>query len=279
MSRALASMFRATIVAAALLAAACGTARYIGQAQTAFNDGASAEIEARATPGADALSNQRAEASYATARALLGEEIRANADALRADELLGVAYTLKALAEWRLSDLRDDEDLRVAAQKSADAAKGVATGTRDRVVLAALPGLLDHERGLRDTDYDRAHAHFDSACRTLDASLAGVPANHAVRVWVRLSQMQTCQAWHVAMDRATNDERRRDRPLLTAAWRAAARDLKAFAAADPRLDADIQERARLVKIPPEKVYADPADDSGFVPHLWEMHGFATAAAR
>ena len=70
-------------------------------------------------------------------------------------------------------------------------------GTRDKVLLRALPGLREHALGLQQSDPKKAQRFFESALSTLEKSLSDVnpPEDHPVRAYIRLAQMRTLRAW------------------------------------------------------------------------------------
>lgn len=258
---------RATlVVAAALLAAAC-SARQIGQAQTAFNAAATLETTTDGlTPGGDTLVAQRAESSYRVARALVATEIASNAADLRADGLLGVAYTLKALAEWRLGDLGGDLAMVDAARRTVDEAEArpaeeLSLGTRDRVVLRAIPGVADIVRGrLSAKAYGEPSGPRDcsrSAVSALDRALGidGLPADHPVHVWVRLSQLKACQQWLAATDSLTGAEMDAERVVIWGEWERCARGLAPFFVGNDTLQDVVRKLGRSMGIPAARVEA------------------------
>jgi hypothetical protein len=195
-----------------LLLAAC-SARRIREAQDAFNQAATAEqqIEAMPTAGVEGLRGSSSAASgYAVALGLLDEELTQNEAALRQEDLLGTALVLKALCLWRIEALTHDTDgASPPSQMSSDefaaieakaSQAGVVLGTRDRVLLAALPGLREHDRALRAADYATASRFFRSAFTVMGSALDTVkpPPNHPVRAYIRLAQMRTLRAWLAA---------------------------------------------------------------------------------
>lgn len=258
---------RATfLVAAALVAAAC-SARQIGQAQTAFNAAATLETTTDGlAPGGDTLVVQRAESSYRVARALVATEIASNAADLRADGLLGVAYTLKALSEWRLGDLGGDLAMVDAARRTVEEADArpveeLALGTRDRVVLRAIPGVADIVRArLSAKAYGEPSGPRDcsrSAVSALDRALGvdGLPADHPVHVWVRLSQLKACQQWLAATDTLTGAEMDAERVVIWGEWERCARGLAVFFVGNDALKDVVRNFGRSMGIPAARVEA------------------------
>ena len=109
---------------------------------------------------------------------------------------------LKALCQWRVAALDEEADqdkIREIIDDIDNRVKqeNIALGTRDKVLLRALPGLREHALGLHQSDPKRAKRLFESALSTLEKSLSSVnpPEDHPVRAYIRLAQMRTLRAW------------------------------------------------------------------------------------
>lgn len=224
---------RSVLLALAVIAlcgvGGCGTARHIRGAQDSFNQAAAEEnrlFAAGLSTEVGLLSQSSAAGDYGIALALLDRELDENEEELRRDRLYGTALMLKALTLWRLADLEGlnepqldpetptgeqllaesaspsgDELMATLALLRAELEGGrITLGERDRVLLVALPGLRDHDRGLRAPDYATARRFFESALEVMDRSLevASTPEQHPVRIYVRLAQLSTCRAWQSA---------------------------------------------------------------------------------
>jgi len=203
-----------SLVLSVALLASC-VPRQIRAAQDTFNQGAQSENALRAATingGSPSLGAASAASSYRMTLDLLNTELSAHKQDLAQEQLLGTAMMLKALSLWRLADLDDghattatDEELsRTLTALDALARDQPATlGTRDRVMMKALPGLRDHDRGLRATTLTEATANFQSACTVLGKALEveNPPPNHPVRVYVRLAQLSTLRAYQSAVYR------------------------------------------------------------------------------
>jgi hypothetical protein len=106
------------------------------------------------------------------------------------------------------------------------------------VLLKALPGLLDHDRGLRARSREEADRFFGSAFTVLDDSVQTAPPAHPVVTYVRLAQVASCRAWQAKLFAllSTDDAREARKPVqkkfksvldqLKAQWQSDA-DLKA----------------------------------------------------
>jgi hypothetical protein len=136
---------RAAGVVLLLLSASCAEVNRLREAQEAFSRAAELENRARFEFRAESGGFEGA-ADAAGARAGYGaallelERLEVDAAArasLEADGLWGTAQALKALCEWRLG-LHD----RAVVSASVAAMSGDALGTRDRALMAALPGLV-----------------------------------------------------------------------------------------------------------------------------------------
>lgn len=195
----------ALIVCLAIPVLAGCAARHISQAQDHFSKATAIEkgLTSRKRDNIDSLTVVEADqvnalTEYRLARGLLLREIEDNEADLRQDQLLGTAKTLLAMSMWRISALTDDRQLEGEAQKLANAIvrdPAIALGTRDKVVLLAFPGFGDHQKGLAENDPNAAATYFRSAVTVLEKALSGVPQDHDVRAYIRLSQMQSLKAW------------------------------------------------------------------------------------
>ena len=248
---------RALVVALLVFLAPGCTTRHIREAQNAFNEAAAAEqrLYSLTVDGVSGLPSASAAASgYRVALNLLEREIADNKAALEKEQLYGTALVLRALCLWRLTDLVADPDDDPLSGALADirAAK-VALGTRDQVLVAALPGLRDHDRGLRAESYDPARRFFVSAIDTTESALTSVapPANHPVRLYIRLAQLSSCRAWHAAAYRFLGDDTERRRAEAKAAkdrFRAIIEELRPAWKADKGLEDTLRKLARAIGV-------------------------------
>lgn len=204
------------VVLPALVAAGCGT-HQLRQAQDAFSEGA--RIENANHPGAAThdggmLAGQSAVGNYRLALSLVEDALAKHKQGLRDDRLYGTARMLKVLCLWRLAGLSDAEDYGASFEREREQLEreartpGLVLGSRDRVLLEALPGLREHDIGLRATTWESANRLFDSAYRTLGDSFknAGVSDEHPVAIYIRFAQLSTCIAWRVAAYRLSDND-------------------------------------------------------------------------
>lgn len=223
-----------------LLISGCESARYIRSAQNHFNQAARQENQLLAKSlaayqaGADASGASSALADYKMALSLVDRAIRENRAKLRQEKLLGTAYMIKAMSLWRISDLNGTPPDLLESPSAASPVKNsvmssaereelmlliptiqrelsenqppITLGTRDRVMLIALPGLLDHDRGRLAQSLDRADAFFASAYEVLGKAAGAAPADHPVKLYLVMAQLQTLNAWAYAIDRLGTQE-------------------------------------------------------------------------
>jgi len=257
-------MKAAALAAAVLVAAACGSTPRIGQAQDAFNEGARIEAAAAARSVDPQIANQAADSKYELALNIADAGIQADGDALAADKLLGVAYTVKAMAQWRLGDLRDDLTVAVAATKTVrhalDKAGGekreLSLGTRDAVLFKALEGVADVVRARLSKDaYDAPDTGPRDCCKSalaaLSEAVAGgdLPADHSIRVWVGLCRLRACEQWMAAISKNkafSPQQMIAESDAAVAAWKEHAGALKPFFRGHEKLADMVRLSGRLM---------------------------------
>lgn len=125
------------------------------EVQNHFNAAALLENQLKIDPlSGDALAiNTQANASYHLSLKLLTELIDKKEQELRNDDLLGTAYTLKALAEWRIGQYEDA--INTVAKAGMD--KETKLFPRDRALMNALSGLIKNDQAyghMAAKDYD-----------------------------------------------------------------------------------------------------------------------------
>lgn len=198
-------------IALAILFTATGcSTRYIREAQTHWSRAATVEnqLSAEGYNAENALMRQiGAVTDYKMALALLERELARNERQLRKDGLYETALLLKAMCLWRVADLEDESASKQTYSGRLSETLGklrtnqypdLSFGERDRVVVAALPGLRDHDRGLAAMDYTNAQSFFRSSLTTLDKAIQQTPEMHPIRVYLFLAQLSTCRAWQSA---------------------------------------------------------------------------------
>jgi len=198
----------------------CG-ARHIQQAQDRFNSAASDETRASPTGEASYTSpaglNVYAPAlsNYKLALSLLDKELKNNRAELDGDKLTGVAVALRCMTLWRISDLdppgpansvTPDDVKACALNAQQDAASGKFTlGTRDRLLLAALPAFVDADRARLETDYLKKSKGFRDSYIVVDGVIKSEPSDHDVKFYLHLVQVRTLRSWRGAALRVPKD--------------------------------------------------------------------------
>jgi len=191
---------RAIAILGLVALSACADVNRLRDAQEAFSR--AAEIENRQRLADRAVSGGFDEAAESTsARAAYGAallELEAidgkGKAALEADQLWGTALALRALCEWRLG-LHD----RAVASAGEAAKTGDALGTRDRAMMAALPGLVMADqlfakterkrRGLPGGDWEAAQALGAKSIEIIEAARKDVDAEHPLRGYLYQAQL------------------------------------------------------------------------------------------
>lgn len=222
-----------SLLTVALALTACGTAQ-LRDAQSHFSAGAAAENARTAVQlnlGASGAAETAAIGEYREAYRITEELLSSPRNSLAANGLLGTAKMLQIYSLWRALALSDGfannadlpansagkglngEHLNTLKKTLADemSAGKVGLGLRDQVMLAAMDGLIEHERGLSATTYDEAERQFFSAFCTIQKAVDGAPSDHGVAQYLRLTQLQTLAAWQGASAafRLTNAQRDR----------------------------------------------------------------------
>lgn len=211
----------------------CSTTRHIRSAQDSWSRASTIEnslfAEGRSIVGGQ-LEQIEAATEYRLALAQLNRELTENADKLKADKLYGTALMLKAKCLWRLADLDHliapseasettsrlvevamTDGLQNTTTPSSELALTIAQiksnrdsitlGQRDAIMLTALPGLRDHDRGLIATNLATAEKFFSSAITAIDTAieeerqlLAGANTE-LLQTYLKLAQLSTYRAW------------------------------------------------------------------------------------
>ncbi len=144
-----------------LLAALSGCLSHINdlrEAQNHFNTAAMLENQLRLDPMAgDALAiSSQANVSYQLSLRMLTDLIAGSSQRLQQENLLGTAYTLKALAEWRLGQY----DQAIATAELVKGNKEIKLYPRDQVLMNSLNGMIKNDQAfshMAAKDYDYAN--------------------------------------------------------------------------------------------------------------------------
>ena len=248
-------IFRGLTIAVALIGmimlSGCG-ARHMRDAQDSFNAGTAAENQL-STKGDEAYTSALGASTYGTAVAnykvalsLLDKELTQNRAELDKDKLTGTAWTLKCLALWRIADLDASippnnaaSDSAIKCAKDGLADTGLTLGTRDRVLLKALPAFVEADRGRGQTSYSAAKDYFVSAQVGLDDAIAIVPGDHGVLLYLRLVYFRMLRSWRSAIKTLGG-------PPTDLVQNEAAFDAQ-YCALKPRIDTDKTVKALVLK--------------------------------
>jgi len=231
---------RAGLLVAVLLAASGCTERYLQVAQDSFSKGAAIENQTKVGTAGDANTAQTMPLAgdaliyYVDAYQNVRKALDEGQDELDQQGLTASALALRALIAWRLDDLQGsrsgdpDSDDACAANDYRDCSKESSRMAlellknqqffvRDRFMMTILPGLLDHNLGLRATpaaprqaseDFRSAYAHIDAGYSVLgqappQVQKTGEPTvEQELKAYALRAQYQTVLAWYAAIDAA-----------------------------------------------------------------------------
>lgn len=129
----------------AAIVASCASINHLRDAQSAFNEAATAELKAtfdtttamEDASTSDLLGNwANARAGYGSALLSLDRITAKDENTLKTEKLWGAKLALEALCHWKLGDYEQ------ATQTAKEAQKTDQLFPRDRALMAALPGLV-----------------------------------------------------------------------------------------------------------------------------------------
>ena len=199
----------------------CGHLLHLDRAQNNFSRGAELENQLKFDPQANISASPSM--YYTLAYAELGKALN-HKKRLSADNVLGTAYTVKALCEWKLK-------LYERAEGSADAAleelkEVYKTGIRlprDKALMEALPHLMEIEK-VKDSLYafhqaplpfeaGKGHylhfiydpaankmARLEKAISEISKVQASVAGNEEVSAYFVMAQLAALKTWSDALD-------------------------------------------------------------------------------
>jgi hypothetical protein len=203
----------------------CGCQSYIANysaAQKHFNMASQIRMNQMFEPvlGANAenavIESNQIQTNYALALKLISEIIEKNKLALTNDQLLGNAYTIKALSEWKLGKTDKALVTQALAQKHMD-----QLFPRDKALMMALPGLIKADQAnaklLSGGDYvvikdliiggNGAFNDFDNALKLVDEK-------HPVRFYFLMSKLAAIRIVQVATKSLDPDKSPDERRFL-----------------------------------------------------------------
>ena len=200
----------------------CITLNYLDNAQDSFSKGA--ELENLSTFTTETFTNVSPNSYYILAYSQVKEALK-NTDQLRQDTLLGNAYSIKALCEWKLKRYLQ---ARVSANQAlAEFKRYEAAGIfmhRDKAVMRALGGLIEIDQ-VNDTLYqhfggdnidpmaakefflrfvhdakEENTSNIESALTTIEMAKKDVRPTHGVQVYFLLCQLSALKVWSDGFD-------------------------------------------------------------------------------
>jgi hypothetical protein len=166
-------------------------------AQEEFNRAASLENAIKMDPKqGDVASLGNINASYRLSLTMLSGLINEKSADLEKDHLLGVAYTLKALTEWRLAEYP-------SALATISAVKEHPDNTllpRDKAMVEALRGLIKNDQAYahmvaRDYSYEDIKTLLREALGDMDKGLAVPGAGENLRLYLLMAKLSTLKNW------------------------------------------------------------------------------------
>lgn len=138
----------------------------------------------------------RVDARYRLAIKMLGDLIEKNSKELLSDRLLGTAYTLKAMAEWRVGDYEASLRTLEASAKT----KGMEILVRDRALQQALEGLIMNDQAVfhmrkKDYTYQQVKDLLIHALAGIKQGLSAAESGDPVRLYLFMSEMAVLKNW------------------------------------------------------------------------------------
>ncbi len=166
-------------------------------AQDQFSRAAYMENQVRlGDPGAAILIAGDATSSYRVAARIISGLLEKRKDELERDRLLGTAYTIKAMSEWRLGEF--SEAVRTSEMALND--PKIELFPRDRVLLEALRGLIKNDQAFlhmmrHDYPYNGVKHLLRDALGNLDKALLKAPDGSRIRLYILMSELVVLKNW------------------------------------------------------------------------------------
>ena len=167
------------------------------EAQDEFNRAASLENALKMDPKlGDVAALGNIHASYRLSLKMLSDLIVEKRADLEKDHLIGVAYTLKALTEWRLGEYQ-------AALETIRAVKEYPDNTllpRDKAMAEALRGLIKNDQAYahmvaRDYSYGDIKTLLRESLGDVDKGLAVPGAGENLRLYLLMAKLSVLKNW------------------------------------------------------------------------------------
>jgi len=166
-------------------------------AQEEFNRAASLENALKMDPRqGDVATLGNIHASYRLSLKILSDLIVENRTDLEKDNLIGVAYTLKALTEWRLGEYQ-------AALGTVRVVKDYPDNTllpRDKAMAEALRGLIKNDQAYahmvaRNYSYGDIKTLLNESLGDMDKGLAVPGAGENLRLYLLMAKLSALKNW------------------------------------------------------------------------------------
>ena len=167
------------------------------EAQDEFDRAASIENAIKMDPKqGDVAALGNINASYRLSLKILSDLIREKRADLEKDNLIGVAYTLKALTEWRLAEYEAAlTTLRVVKEYPANTLL-----PRDTAMVEALRGLIKNDQAYahmvtRDYSYGDIKTLLNESLGDMDKGLAVPGAGENLRLYLLMAKLSALKNW------------------------------------------------------------------------------------
>ena len=185
----------------------CVTVNKIADAQDYFNKAAEAENSTKfsgSASGAELVQINNIRTNYALAYKFVNDALSTDKSGLASDKLLGTAYSIKAICEWKLADFTNavnSSKLALDSLKSETNAPG-----RDMAVMTALPGLIKIDQAYAKimagtSSYSDLVKLLDSAMDDLENASGVVDKKHPVQVYLAMSKLTALRNMQVGIEK------------------------------------------------------------------------------
>lgn len=181
----------------ALLSGCVSHLQTLRDAQDEFNRAASLENALKMDPKqGDVVTLGNINASYRMSLKILSDLIVEKRAELENDNLIGVAYTLKALAEWRLGEYQDAlTTIRRVKEYPAN-----TLSPRDLAMVEALRGLIKNDQAYahmvsRDYPYEDIKTLLNDSLGDLDRGLGIRGAGENLHLYLLTGKLGVLKNW------------------------------------------------------------------------------------